>query len=598
MQRRAHALGFGNVWVGSAGCLILLVGLAFGQSVDTDAPAPVEPAGDTQPAEAGDTPPTAATEILHAEIGKVGFEPIEVLRHTLDPAQAHAQYEHDLEAGGTMAGEDQTRLERILQHVDAIRRPRQVTLSLEDALRSALANNYGLHVDRYNPAIETTRVVEAESVFDAVFFGGVNKNLTDQPTGSQLAASTTETVSGQIGIRKTLPVGTQVQLTQETRRFWTSLVYQEVNPEWTYDTVLQINQPLLRNFGIDANRAQIVVSKHNRQISDLAFQRSVRDLLFDVEQAYWQLLQARRNVVITGGLLADFEAIYEQLEARKDFDVTEVQLAATRARLERSKASFVEVAANVRDAEDRLIALMNDPDLNLADGVEIIPLEDLPTLEPVVFDRLAEIQTALENRAEIREQQLRVASAKVAAGQAKNAELPRLDLTFRTTANGLGENDDQAFDQMSTLAYIDYYIGIELEVPIGNRGPRAARRRAVLQHAQAAAALRQQTEAVILDVNLKLRQLTTAYQQIAPSFESAQASAEEVRSIVARAERKDINTLTTELNARESLASSRQNVINALLNANLALIDLERSKGTLLRYHNVSIEPTHCSSCD
>ncbi len=226
--------------------------------------------------------------------------------------------------------------------------------------------------------------------------------------------------------------------------------------------------------------------------------------------------------------------------------------------------------------------------MNLADDVEIVP-DDFPVAQPFILDRVAEIQTALEHRPEIEEQRLRLASAEVAAGQAKNSELPQLDLTFRYTTNGLGANADLSFDQMTGHNYLDYYVGVEFEVPIGNRGPRAAYRRAALQHSQAAAGLRQQLEAVILDVNVALRQLVTSYEQIGPVFESAEANKEEVRSIVARAERRDINTLTTELNARESLAATQRTLVDVMVKARLALIDLERAKGTLLEYNSIEI---------
>jgi outer membrane protein TolC len=90
-------------------------------------------------------------------------------------------------------------------------------------------------------------------------------------------------------------------------------------------------------------------------------------------------------------------------------------------------------------------------------------------------------------------------------------------------------------------------------------------------------------------VNLVVRALQTAFDQIAPSYEAAEAREREVQSIVARAERKDINTLTTELNARQSLAGARRAMLGSMVNYNIAIADLERAKGTLLQFHNVVI---------
>jgi len=479
-------------------------------------------------------------------------------------------------------------LPRVLQRIETIRRPARLELTLEEAIRRTLANNYLIQTLSYNPAIEATRVVEAQAAFDAVFFTNVIKNKVDRPTGSELMSTDLDFFQMSTGLRKLLPSGMQLGGRYELQRTKQAFVFQQINPEYISKFILEMRQPILRNFGIDFNRSLILVAKNDRRISDLAFRRQVRDTLRQVEELYWRLVQARRDVVITPRLLADFEEIYEYLVARRDFDITPVQIAATKADLEQSRADFVGRRANVFDAEDRLIALMNDPDINLADSVELIP-EDFPQLQHIVIDQLAEVQTALDNRTEIKEQELRVATAKIGVGRAKNAELPRFDLTFRTTVDGLAKNADKSFDEVSRRKFIEYYVGVEFEVPVGNRGPRAAHRRAQLQHAQAVAQLRQRFEEIILDVNLAARQLQTSYDQVGPAFESAEAREREVESIVARAERKDHNTLINELGARQRLANIRRAMLSVMVEYNIAIVDLERAKGTLLQYNDVVI---------
>jgi outer membrane protein TolC len=265
-----------------------------------------------------------------------------------------------------------------------------------------------------------------------------------------------------------------------------------------------------------------------------------------------------------------------------------VQLAATRANLEQSRTEFIVREADVYDAEDRLVAAMNSEDIDLADNIEIIPT-DAPRLDPVLVDRLAEVQTALDYRQEIHEQELRVANAKIAVGRAANLELPRFDLSFRTTYDGLGISADDSFDQLTQGDFIEYFVGVEFEYPIGNRSARALSRRSRLQQQQQVAELKRVMEEVILDTNLAVRRVSTAYDAIPPSFESAEAREREVDSIVARAERKDFVVLNQELSARQSLASARRTMLSAMVEYNIAIVDLERAKGTLLQYYNVLI---------
>ena len=477
---------------------------------------------------------------------------------------------------------------RVIERINDIQRDKKRHLSLEDVIHQTLESNYGIQVVRYNPAVEMTRVVEAESAFDAVFFTNITKNKVDRPTGSQLQSTNLDFFELSTGVRKILPLGTQVRGSYQLRRTKQEFAFQLINPEYFSSLILEMRQPLLRGFGLDVNRSLIVLAKNDRRISHLAFKRQVRDTLREVEELYWRLMQARREVVIFSRLLADFEAIYEYLVARQQFDVTPVQLAATKADLEEAKADYIQRRSAVFDAEDRLIAMMNNPEINLADDVELIP-DDFPQLTRIAVDRLSEVQAGLDHRAELKEQQLRIASAKIGVGRAKNAELPKFDLTFRTTYDGLGGTADSSFDELSRSKFIEYFIGIEFEVPIGNRGPRAARLRADLQHSQAVAELKRLFEQVILEVNLAVRALNVSFDRISPSYESARARLRELESIVARAERKDFNTLINELNAHRRLANIRSSMLNTLVEYNIAIIELERAKGTLLEHNNVVI---------
>ena len=240
-------------------------------------------------------------------------------------------------------------------------------------------------VSSYNPAIEATRVVEAEAAFDAAFFTTISNNKVDRPSGSPFVSTKTQAFNSRSGIRKLLATGMQVETAYSIQRSSTNFQYQTVNPEWFDQFVVSFRQPLLRGFGIDVNRSQVRLQKLSQRKATQTFRRDVRETLRSAEVAYWRLVQARRNLVISAKLLGSFEQIFTFLDERKDFDVYRIQLADVRARLEASKVDFVELVANVRIAEDQLIALMNDPEVDLADDIQIIPT-DLPLHQPVELD--------------------------------------------------------------------------------------------------------------------------------------------------------------------------------------------------------------------
>ncbi len=511
-----------------------------------------------------------------------GVDPFEW--HVADPQSTAPLVRAEIEAATRPA--DRKFAENILKRLDRIVRPRQVHLSLQEAIHRAMANSYAVRIQSYEPAVSTAAVVEAEAVFDAVYFMDMSKNVQDRPVPSELVGSRVDVFSLNGGIRKPLPSGGQLTTRLNISRTSTDNQFQLIDPVYTSDFVAELAHPLLRNSGLDFNRSLISVARNDLRISRQAFKRQVRDILFATEEAYWRLVQTRREVLIQARLLSEFERTYDYLWQRRDFDVYQIQLSQTRAELERSRADFIRVVNQVYDAQDVLLAIMNDPTLNLVDEVELIP-SAFPSAGPLEIDRVAAVREALENRTEVIEARLRIENAGLVVGRAKNQAMPRLDLLFRYTVNGLGVDADAAFSQVTQTDFIDYFVALDFELPMGNRSRKAAWRRARLRHAQAIATLKAQIENVVLDVNTSVRAIRTAYDRIEPSLRSAEANEEQVASTIARQERKDFSALNQELNARRALAGSRSALLADLVEYNIAIIAFERAKETLLNYNSI-----------
>lgn len=486
---------------------------------------------------------------------------------------------------------DQEFYENGLAYLSTIDRKNEIELTLAEVIQRTLDNSYNIRVQSYNPAIRATNAVEAEAVFDALFFSNATWNKNNTPTATTLQATDSNSQVFNTGARKLLPTGMSVQAAWNVNRnqFESRFAFATLNPSYRDELSFQLRQPFLRGFGIDFNRAQINLSKNDRRISEHQFSRAVQDHLLEAERAYWQLANTRRILVITARLISEYQRIYDYLKAREGFDASPVEIAQSRAQLDTQVADFARVRKNVRDAEDNLKNLMNDAVLNLADDLEIIPA-DFPTAEPIILDPLAELQSALDNRDELKEAELAIESARISVGAAKNQALPRFDVLFEYTYDSLGKSQRDAFHNLSHFDFHNYTVGLQFEWPIGNRGPRAALRRARLQHAQANAALKLQIEEIIRQVNVALRELATSFEQIDANLTSVKSQMDNVQAIEDRAERRDPNQLFRELSALESLAGARQRLLQSLITYDLAASALERAKGTLLKYNNVAIQ--------
>ncbi len=475
-----------------------------------------------------------------------------------------------------------------LNYIDQIDRPVKFELTLPEAIQRAMSNSYVVAGQSYAPAIESTRVVEAEAVFDAVFFANANFNDQNSPAFTDLQAGNSSVRQFDGGIRKLLPTGAAVTTGLRIIRQARDLEFDAQNPTYFTQWNATINQPLLRGFGIDVNRAGIVVAQNNRKISEYTFERDLRDFLVSVERGYWELVAARRSVVISARLIAEFQRKYDALYARKDFDVTKAELTDAKSRLDAQIADYVQVRNSVFDSEDNLKNLLNDPELNIVDQVEILVTE-FPTAEPIIIDRLAELQTGLDRRSEIAEAELAISTARVILGQSKNQALPRFDAVFTYTFDALGVSYHDAWQNLGDIDFHSWTVGLQFEWPIGNRGARSAIRRARLEHDRAVMFLKSQIEQIILDVEIAIRDLYTSYERIGADLQSVKSQIEQVRALEERAETQNPDQLNRELNARSQLGAARQQLLQSLITYNFAIAGLERAKGTLLEYNNVSI---------
>ncbi len=477
-----------------------------------------------------------------------------------------------------------------MSYIGEIARPSIWRLTLHDAVRRAIANNYQIHFEGYSPAINTAQVVQAEAAFDLAYFANANWTYLDRPRPQPFTFQESRTTIVQTGIRKLLATGATATLSFDLNRTWAMLQAAArpaaINPAYTEAFTAELRQPFLRNFGIDFNRAQINIGKNTRKISEERFRRTVIDVLNNAERAYWALAGARRDVVITAELLAQAERTLAQVTARIDYDAYQTLKYNSEANVAARRAEFVRVKNTVRDTEDALLNLLNDPEYTLAADWELIPIDN-PTGAGVVRDRFHEVETSLKHRPEILEAKYAIENARVNLGIARNQALPRLDLVYRWTANGLGRNADRAFDQMNGADFTDNFVGLEFLWNFGERAERAGIRAATMQHSQAIFAFRKAVDDVITDCRTTLRELQTSFEQIGPNIEAVTASADNLRSIQEREERKSPEQLNTVFSAQSQLAQNRRALLQALVAYNQSIVNLERAKGTLLDYDNV-----------
>lgn len=558
---------------------------------------PVDLPDMTVPQPSNLAPGMARTSLMTPEQPTSQPAPAELLSELPDPFDAPARFAERLAYLQSFPRDQRSVTvyrnvtSKALESLQYVHLPQQVRMSLAEAVRRAAEHNYTIRSTAYQPAIAQAQLVQAEAVFDAVFFLDSSWQHLDPAYDTTLGSAKRDIRTVQGGFRKLLPTGMQVQTSLRTLRTEldaprTSLY--PYNPNWDTAFVTEFTQPLLRGFGLDYNRRQITIGKINRDISQSQFVQQIQETLLNVERAYWQLVFARREVAILAETLGQNWVTFQNMKERQIHDATPVELANAESNYQTRLVEYIEALKRVRDAEEALVNFINDPELKLSDDVEIVPTE-LPFVAALTLDHFAEVRTALERRPEISQARLAIERNRVNTAAAKNETLPQLNLNFSYEVTGIGVSADASWDNMTTDRFRSYTVGVNFAYPIGNRGPEAGLRAARLAESASVVQLHQVTDAVVQEVNTAVRTLVVRQLQIAPSLKAVQAADLNLRALQARTQRIDPAFLQTELSAVEQLAAARRTLLRVLIDYSVAVVELERAKGTLLEYNNVVV---------
>lgn len=481
--------------------------------------------------------------------------------------------------------------------------PGTVRLSLQRTTQLALQNNLDLRVAQLVPAISESDVIAAEAVFDATFFTNASFSILDRPQqatvlggGVPVGLSRTEqdNSSFETGIRKLLDTGGQLTISTS----WdyinnrTTGVTLSPDPAFTNRVTLALSQPLLRNAGTRVNRAQIMLSRNALRRDALLLHSQSSAVVGQVEAAYWQLVFSIHDLAIQQELLDNTRDTRRVVKGREGHDVTGLQLAQADSFVTRRKGDVTQAQRAVFEASDELKRLINSPDLPLSDETIIVPT-DSPIEMPVNYNLLDSITTALRHRPDVRSAVVNIDDATIRQYVADNQRLPLLTLNAQLEYFGLDTTIDSAYSELGQGDFLEYLVGLQFEQPIGNRAAEAAFARERLTRHAVVMDYRNTVLTTIQDVKSALRNLRTSWTLIATFRDARRATAENLRALLARKESGIELTpeflLSEELDTQARLAFDETRELRALVDYNLALIQLFQATGTLLEHNNVEL---------
>jgi len=463
--------------------------------------------------------------------------------------------------------------------------PEQMSLSLRDAILTALEHNLDITIERFNPLIRSADVTQALGEFDTTaFFSTTVRREKSPPTvvflagAPQSPASVTDTFRLGFGIERKLSTGAVATLSFDNVR-----TANPPSPGIQNAVVgLQVTQPLLRGGGRTVNLGDVRIARNSRRASVYDFQATVIDTIAQVERAYWDLVFAYGNLKVRQRSLQLAEDLLESNRQRVEAGVlAPIEIVRAESSVASQQAAILDAVNAVHDAEDVLRRLINPPKDDLAADVVVVP-SDEPSTEYEEVDMKWAIYQALTHRPDLMSEKTELENAGIDLVVAENDLLPTLDLTLFYRSKGAGRSFDTSFDRITSVTFDDFGGIIDFSFPLENRTAKGTVTRARLELQQALYALKNTEDAIITDVRRQLRRVETKYGQI-ERFRRARELA--AQRLDAENEKLILGTSTTldVLEAQRELTNAERDELRALTDFNTALVELRRAMGTLVQ---------------
>lgn len=476
-----------------------------------------------------------------------------------------------------------------------------LALSLREAILMAFRNHAEIQVALLEEAARGSDIAIARSPYDPRFTGGADYNKSDYPTddtgifgGNELGISQSERLSFRSEVSQRFFTGTRaaVSLTSNLNRG--SIVFQGIEfgrrTELRPRIGLTLTQPLLRGISIQSNTADIRLAKNSYSMSGLDFRQLVDGILAEVERRYWEAVFTREYLSVREASLESAREILRISEARlRVGDVPRLEVITAQADVATQEEGIIRARNDLENARDRLAQIVLEPDWRQVGRRTLRPTDD-PTLVEWELDQEASIRTALERRPDLEKSRRELEQVTIRHRRAKHELLPTLNLTGTVGSSGLGRAPGNAFSEMLSGEFLDWGVGLALEVPLGeNRLARGNLNRLKYQKRQARIRLKDREAGILYEVRAAVRSVRSARERVRAS--EAARSLSERRLEVEQAKLSEGATIANAvLEAQEDLLAARSAEIRARIDYRLALSLLQKAESSLVDVHGIRIE--------
>jgi outer membrane protein len=452
----------------------------------------------------------------------------------------------------------------------------------------------------------TSGVGAAIPSFDPILTGTLQWDR-NQSLGTNVFANPatfTRTTTADFSYNQGFHSGANLSVGFNNNRISTNSTFQSLSPLLTSNFRATISQPLLSGFGLLPNTRFIRIAKNNREISDVAFRLQVITTVNQIQNIYWDLVNAYENVKVQQDSLTLANKTLSDNQKQVEIGtLAPIEVVRARSVVATNQQSLIVAQTNLQLQQllvkNALSRTLVDP--VLADA-EVIPTDTMlvPDNEPVVPIQDL-VNEALSHRAELAESRIDLTNRDITTRSAKNALLPTLNAFAYYGGAGLGgtQNTDctsngcpppntipatsygGTIGQMFDSTAPDKGVGLQLNIPLRNRSAQADQVRAQLEYRQAQMRLQQQEN----QIRIEVRNAQFSVQQTRASVEAARAAVELGKQSLDAEQKKyglGASTTTLVLQNERDLTQAQSNLVSANSAYEKARVELDRATGATL----------------
>ena len=481
------------------------------------------------------------------------------------------------------------------------------SMTLDEVINQALKNNLDLQIEMTNPEIARAMWRKSTAIFIPILKIDFNSGETNSPSSSALTGAdleTTQTSGLTMGVAQNLPLGGSLDVTLRNNRFKSNSRYSSYNPRYNSTLTFNLTQPLLKNFGSGSTKRNIRVALNNRNKSIFALKQMVIDLIYQTEEAYWNLVYSYQNLEVKQKSLRLAQDLLKQNEIQVRVGVSApMDILTAQAEVAARESETLQAQSQIQTCEENLRRILNISQLPAA----IVP-RDTPLFIPVAADFNQFLLEALEKRPDIEQVRLDLKNKNIDVRYYRNQLLPDLQLFASYYASGLSGDqllwDGNPFFPESKIIgtikggindslkevfknlYRNYSIGLQLSIPLINTSARADMVQAQLNLKQTLLSLKKTESTIYSDVKQIVMDLGTNLKIV----EANRISKELAEQKLVAEQKKLAVGLSTNylvLQYQRDFSNALIAELKSLIDYNLALSRVNKVLGTTLEKHNI-----------